>query len=86
VCVCVCVHVRVCMDVRLSACRVKCVCVKCQCECIVGFCVIDQGDEFVKSDRETRVTRRALNGDWWNEEWQMKKVIFAVKEDGSRKA
>ena len=38
------------------------------------------------SPKETRPTRRSLNGEWWNDNWEAIKAIRARKSDGEEKA
>ena len=45
-----------------------------------------QGQDFVSTTSEEPLTKRALHGEWCNNDYAVKKVIFAVKPDGSRKA
>jgi hypothetical protein len=45
-----------------------------------------QGQDFVLTQREEALTKRALHGDYWNCDYAVKKVVFAVKPDGTRKA
>jgi hypothetical protein len=54
--------------------------------CVVTLPALAQGDEFVITKRETPITKRALHGEWWNSDYAVKKVVFAVKPDGTRKA
>jgi hypothetical protein len=54
--------------------------------CVVTLPALAQGPDFVITRREEPLTKRALTGEWWNAEYQVKKVVFAVKPDNSRKA
>lgn len=41
---------------------------------------------FLASNKEGFLTRRSLTGRWWCEEYEVIKVMYAVKPDGDRKA
>ena len=41
---------------------------------------------FLASNKEGLLTRRSLTGRWWCEEYEVIKVMYAVKPDGDRKA
>ena len=50
------------------------------------FSLLQEDGTFSLSTREAGPSVRSLSGIWWNDRWQLAKILYAKYPDGLRKA